>query len=319
LGYYEKYVYIIDKYITNNTNQYITTDLKEKLLDKSTKLKKMETSAYITNVICTKSEVETARNAQSKGITIEQQIEENKRLAELKKSIERGSFTGEHYYDYENYKYIGHFLNGKPDGNGKWEKVDGSWYSGQFKNGVENGIGTLRQTDGFRYTGNFTDGVPNGKMKVEKWTLMGLAKNAWTAEYKMGQLISSEQTEDGMDKLFSSKGSSSSSSSSPSNTNSSNQDYKETKNSIQNVTFEIDRKNACQDAIESYEIRVYEDGKRLEKITVAKRKDNQWLDYCPGSILGGSYLTNGGSLINALKYYYTKILKKTAISFDLKE
>lgn len=59
-------------------------------------------------------------------------------------------------------------------------------------------MGTLRQTNGLRYTGNFTNGVPNGIFKIEKWTLMGLAKDAWTAEYNNGKLINSSQTETGL-------------------------------------------------------------------------------------------------------------------------
>lgn len=241
-GYYDNYVYIVNKYVRKLTNKYISEDLKKQLIKKSDNLEsKTETSGFITNVICTKSEVETARNAQRKGITIDQQIKEEQKLVELKKNIENGSFTGEHYYEYEYYKYTGHFLNGRPDGNGKWEKPDGSWYIGQFKNGVENGIGTLRQTDGFRYTGNFTDGVPNGKIKIEKWTLMGLAKNAWTAEYKMGKLISSEQTEDGMDKLFRPNTNTSSNEGSTTNTTSNNCEWKLVSKNNGNAEFENDK------------------------------------------------------------------------------
>lgn len=117
------------------------------------------------------------------------------------------------------YTYTGRLKNGLPDGQGKWTKSDGSWYDGSFKDGVENGIGTLRQTSGLRYTGNFTNGHPNGSFKIEKWTLMGMAKDTWTAEYKDGNLISSSQTETGMTDLYNSKPTSTGSSPKPENSN----------------------------------------------------------------------------------------------------
>jgi hypothetical protein len=98
--------------------------------------------------------------------------------------------------------YTGQTINGKPSGKGKMSLDNGEWYEGEFRNGVENGVGTRRDSKGFRYTGNFENGLPNGTFKIQKWTLMGLASDEWTAVYKNGKLISSTQTESGITDVF---------------------------------------------------------------------------------------------------------------------
>ena len=96
----------------------------------------------------------------------ENEKKERERQELIKSQIENGTFTGNHYYSYSDFNYTGNFVNGIPNGQGKWEKPDGSWYDGSFKDGVEHGKGTLRQTTGLRYTGNFTNGYPNGTFKI---------------------------------------------------------------------------------------------------------------------------------------------------------
>ena len=39
--------------------------------------------------------------------------------------------------------YTGQFLNGYPEGNGKYTWKNGSWYDGAWKKGVDDGKGTL--------------------------------------------------------------------------------------------------------------------------------------------------------------------------------
>lgn len=163
---------------------------------------------------------------------------EKERMALIKSQIENGTFTGSHFYDYNEFKYTGSFVNGIPNGQGKWEKPDGSWYEGSFKDGVENGRGTLRQTSGLRYTGNFTNGVPNGQFKIEQWTLMGLSRNEWQAEYQNGKLISSTQTNDGMDKLFSGNSTSSTNNSNQTETPSKKCEWKLKSSGSNNAEFE---------------------------------------------------------------------------------
>lgn len=127
----------------------------------------------------------------------------------------------------ENFTLTGAFKNNKLNGKGKWTSVDGSWHEGEFKNGIENGIGTLRQKDGLRYTGNFTNGLPNGKFKIQQWTLMGAAKDEWTAIYENGKLISSSQTQTGMTDFINGKYNNSISSETTKSENSTNSIIKE--------------------------------------------------------------------------------------------
>lgn len=179
----------------------------------------------------------------------ERQKAENLRIEQEKNStakfqIENKTFNGNHFYDYGSYKYTGSFKNGIPNGQGKWEKPDGSWYSGQFENGVENGIGTLRQTTGLRYTGNFTNGVPDGNFKIEQWTLMGLAKDQWSAIYENGKLISSSQTQTGMTDFINGKYNNSESSS-----NSSNSDC----DTINIPTYQIQSNGLKSNGVEKYQ------------------------------------------------------------------
>lgn len=176
------------------------------------------------NFLIAKAEKENGEKEESNRRNLEysKQQEENRRKeierqSVIKLQIDNGTFTGSHFYDYGTFKYTGSFVKGVPNGQGKWEKPDGSWYEGSFKDGVENGRGTLRQTSGLRYTGNFTNGYPNGTFKIERWTLMGLAKDVWTAEYKDGNLINSSQTETGMTDFLNSKPTTSNSSNSKAN------------------------------------------------------------------------------------------------------
>jgi hypothetical protein len=142
--------------------------------------------------------------------------------------------NGDGQITYNNGGYLnGKFEMGKPKGNANCKIIndDKSWYEGEIIDGIENGQGTFRNTDGKRYTGNFTNGVPNGKFKIEEWTLMGLVSNKWEAEYNMGKLVSSNQTENSLDNFLSGKHSSSSSSNS--------NDEKETSQSNSNSELKI--------------------------------------------------------------------------------
>lgn len=140
--------------------------------------------------------------------------------------------------------YSGQAIDNVPNGKGKWTSVDGSWYEGEFKNGVENGIGTLRQKDGLRYTGNFTNGLPNGKFKIQQWTLLGAAKDEWTAIYENGKLISSSQTQTGMTDFINGKYNNSESSS-----NSSNSDCE----TINIPTYQIQSNGLKSNGVEKYQ------------------------------------------------------------------
>ena len=52
-------------------------------------------------------------------------------------------------------KYVGDFLNNKPDGQGLFKHADGQSYEGEFKDGLINGQGVMIYPNGIRYEGNF--------------------------------------------------------------------------------------------------------------------------------------------------------------------
>ncbi len=234
---------------------------------------------------------------------------------------QNGKLQGKGTLISSNGTYIGYFVNNEYDGSGKLISPDGSWYDGNWKKGNKEGNGTYRTKDGFRFTGNFIKNKPNGKFKVEKWLLSGLVTDEYSITFNMGKpegditKIKSELTD-----FLSNKPSSSSSSNSKSSTLNNNTQSNTSNKPVQKVVFEITRKNVCAyDCIESYELNIIEDSKKIEKITIAKRKDGQWLTYCPGAVLGSGELRTGGNLLEAAKYYYIKTLKKNANTFQVSE
>ena len=60
--------------------------------------------------------------------------------------------------------YIGHFVQGKPDGKGVYTWQDGSRLDGSFKDGKAQGAGVYISAKGVRYEGQFV----NGKLEAMK-------------------------------------------------------------------------------------------------------------------------------------------------------
>ena len=61
-------------------------------------------------------------------------------------------------------RYVGHFVQGKPDGKGVYTWADGARLEGSFKAGVANGSGIYISAKGVRYEGQFV----NGKLEAMK-------------------------------------------------------------------------------------------------------------------------------------------------------
>lgn len=123
---------------------------------------------------------------------------ENERLARIKSEIENGTFTGNHFYQYSYGKYIGDFVNGKPDGYGEQYFGNGNWYKGNFKEGYRNGKGTERIKEsgdlvGFQISGNYVNGKRDGIFYAFKGTWL-TGSNQWELEFDNGNLISNTQT-----------------------------------------------------------------------------------------------------------------------------
>lgn len=123
---------------------------------------------------------------------------EKERLARIKSQIEKGIFTGKHYYTYKEGKYVGDFVKGKREGYGTQNLANGEWYEGNFKNDAANGQGTYRQSSGIRYSGNFVNNKRHGKFTAIRWTLLGLVSDSWQLEYEHDVLVSKNQTSSGM-------------------------------------------------------------------------------------------------------------------------
>jgi hypothetical protein len=54
--------------------------------------------------------------------------------------------------------YVGYFVQGKPDGKGKYTWANGARLEGTFKNGKAHGAGVYVSAKGVRYEGQFLDG-----------------------------------------------------------------------------------------------------------------------------------------------------------------
>ena len=54
--------------------------------------------------------------------------------------------------------YVGYFVQGKPDGKGKYTWANGARLEGTFKNGKAHGAGVYISAKGVRYEGQFLDG-----------------------------------------------------------------------------------------------------------------------------------------------------------------
>ena len=61
-------------------------------------------------------------------------------------------------------KYVGHFVQGQPDGKGVYTWENGARLEGSFKAGVANGSGIYMSAKGVRYEGQFV----NGKLEAMK-------------------------------------------------------------------------------------------------------------------------------------------------------
>jgi len=59
--------------------------------------------------------------------------------------------------------YTGPVRDGKPEGQGRWDRPDGSSYDGEFKDGLPSGHGTLRSERGDLYDGSFANGFASGR------------------------------------------------------------------------------------------------------------------------------------------------------------
>ena len=63
-------------------------------------------------------------------------------------------------------KYVGYFVQGKPDGKGTYSWANGARLEGTFKDGKAHGGGIYVSTKGVRYEGQFLDGKM-GTLKSE--------------------------------------------------------------------------------------------------------------------------------------------------------
>jgi hypothetical protein len=55
-------------------------------------------------------------------------------------------------------RYVGYFVQGKPDGKGTYTWANGARLEGNFKNGKAHGAGVYISAKGVRYEGEFLDG-----------------------------------------------------------------------------------------------------------------------------------------------------------------
>ena len=70
------------------------------------------------------------------------------------------------YYSNGNILYEGDFINGKPEGNGKFIYENGNYYIGQFKNCLRNGKGILFYSNGnIKYDDDWINGKKEGNGK----------------------------------------------------------------------------------------------------------------------------------------------------------
>jgi hypothetical protein len=71
--------------------------------------------------------------------------------------VKKGTPHGEGVYRNNKIKYSGEWTNGKMNGKGTEEMIDGSKYTGSFRNGVKNGNGTFIWPDGSYYEGDIKE------------------------------------------------------------------------------------------------------------------------------------------------------------------
>jgi len=103
-----------------------------------------------------------------------------------------GKKNGRGCNDYVNgNKYCGNFKDDKIEGKGEMTFADGASYAGDFKNGKPEGSGTYKYPDGAFYVGAFKNGNANGRGKL---TISGDFQNG---EFQNGELIKgfTKQTE----------------------------------------------------------------------------------------------------------------------------
>ena len=63
--------------------------------------------------------------------------------------------------------YRGYFLNGKKEGKGIFEGVNGITYEGDYKGNKKHGFGKIKNTDNsIAYKGEMKDDIPHGKGKA---------------------------------------------------------------------------------------------------------------------------------------------------------
>lgn len=100
------------------------------------------------------------------------------------------------------------------------------------------------------------------------------------------------------------------SSSQSSNSNESNSSSNSSNSSqTKEVLFKIIRKNACAyDCSESYEYIIYVNNEKHSTRTLGKRMNGEWKTDCPGSVMGTTYICNGGDFFNAAKKHYEQYI-----------
>lgn len=75
------------------------------------------------------------------------------------------------------------------------------------------------------------------------------------------------------------------------------------------VLFKIIRKNACAyDCSESYEYIIYVNNEKHSTRTLGKRLNGEWKTDCPGSVMGTTYICDGGDFFNAAKKHYEQYI-----------
>ena len=85
-------------------------------------------------------------------------------IGEFKNNIPNGK--GIKYYKNGNILYEGDWVDGKPEGNGKFNREDGNYYIGQFKKGLRNGKGTQFYPNGnIKYEGDYVNDEYEGNGK----------------------------------------------------------------------------------------------------------------------------------------------------------
>ncbi len=226
---------------------------------------------------------ELIRNEEIRKQKEEQDKIESLRLTKIKSEIENGTFTGEHFYNFPEGKYVGRFVNGIREGMGKQYLSNGEWYEGQFHNGKANGKGTFRQSGGIRYTGNFVNWKRQGAFFAEKSALLGLVSDTWNLEFDNDVLVSKDKTSSEMSDLFSgstSHNSSNNSSDIPPNETSKQSVQNNAPSKGKHIEFREDRVSKCsQGYIRIF--KVYKNDQYYSTINIGILGDGKWYRDCP--------------------------------------